>query len=101
MPGCYYLKSKDVQHPSWANSVTRSAVRVFANDEAQARSIAAKTLQTLMPGYKPPSQGKYEKIVLPPSPWEDPNVTSCEEYSGTFDGRNVVADSGEKWEAKL
>ncbi len=49
----------------------------------------------------PESSPRYQPIAQAPSPWEMDDVTSCNAYtSGTCDGRNVVADDGEKWPVK-
>lgn len=72
-----------------------------ANNEIEARTRVAKTLDNGVAADPDPNGPRYQKITPAPSPWEIKAVTSCEVYtSGTCDGHHVVADDGKKWPIK-
>jgi hypothetical protein len=88
------------EHESWAYSVTRKAVFIFANNEFEARRQISSTLynhEAMQPIPTP-----YGKIIPALSPWELDFVTSCEVYTSNKPGyaNHVWADDGEKWPTK-
>ena len=74
----YRLTPVDLNHESWNRStVKKQTVRVLAYDCTDARSKTATATETLEGG-EFQSKGRYAPIVPQQSPWELPDVTSCE-----------------------
>jgi hypothetical protein len=95
MPECFRLAPKDLSHMSWKYSKTIKAVQIIAYDEQEARRLVSEALYNGVPVEQ---GGRSQKIVMPPSPWVDKSITSCEIYrDGPCDGLHIVADDGKKW----
>src|SRR5271166_4133367 len=74
----FCLKPIDAGHGSWDRSSVKSQiawVRLLANDRTDARTKCAKA--TLVHIGQTPGP-RYTTITFPKSPWELPDVTSCE-----------------------
>lgn len=77
----YRLTPIDPKHESWRrSSVTGQYVRLWAHDCTDARSKAARATDNLYVDYQAPRSGKI--LECQKSPWELPEVTSCEEDPG-------------------
>src|SRR5271165_5583302 len=75
----YRLTPKAPHHESWKRStVTKQFVKVRAYNCTEARTKAAKATEQTAMEFTPLPAHRYAPIVLPQSPWELPDVTSCE-----------------------
>jgi hypothetical protein len=101
MVACFHLTPKNPQHESWQYSITRKSVSIVASAEIEARRRVANTLANEAANISLPT-GRYQKIMMPVTPWELDDVTSCEECkSDSWPHPNyVIADDGEKWPTK-
>jgi hypothetical protein len=90
---CFRLIPIDLDHRSWKRSkVTKQSVRVLARDCADARAKAM--LATYQPEYVP-----IDFNFPQASPWQLPDVTSCEPGASMppLPDEVVVADDGTHW----
>jgi hypothetical protein len=93
----YRLAPTDLNHDAWERSkVTKQGVRVLARDcaDARFRAFSATAVFEFKPVMNP-----YAKSALQTSPWQLPDVTSCEtDASGQLPPPDVVvSDDGNHW----
>jgi hypothetical protein len=88
----FCLKPIKPNHESWEVSTIRGqAVRVLALNANLARDKVANATRIPVAVARP----KYAKIELPKSPWELPDVTSCEpDASRPPPADHVLTDDG-------
>lgn len=97
----YLLTPTDLRHESWQYSVTANPIRLFASGEADARRLAGDSLRT-GPEEIPVGEGRYRKMMPPVTPWERPEVTSCQidNSRSTHSPNFIVGEDGEVWLVK-
>ena len=100
MTTCFHLVPKNLQHASWEYSITRKPVYIFAGQESEARWLVANTLANEAAKIHLPTL-PFQKKILPPSPWELDDVTSCEHDPSNRCRMNyVITDDDDKWPIK-
>jgi hypothetical protein len=93
----YRLTPINLNHESWKRSkVKKQTVRVLAHDCTDARSKAATATETLEGIEFQPPKERYAPIVPPKSPWELPDVTSCEpdDSAAPMPANHIVTEDG-------
>jgi len=91
----YRLAPINLDHESWKRSKVKQTVRVLAHDCTDARIKAAKaTVQGIE--FQPLKGRRFAAPVPEKSPWELPDVTSCEPDggSGPMPANDIVTEDG-------
>lgn len=86
----------NLNHDSWQRSmVKKQTVRVLAQDCTDARTKAAKATKKLHGEFQS-LKGDYSKLDCPISPWELPDVTSCEpdDSPAPMPANHIVLEDG-------
>jgi hypothetical protein len=101
MVDVFRLKPIKTDHPSWGSScIERNIewVKLWAYSEDDARYKVARATDVpdcQLP--RKPSQGKYAKILFWESPWELPELTSCDlDTSDPKPGIDILLSDGRK-----
>ena len=93
----YRLTPINLNHESWNRSkVKKQTVRVLAYDCTDARTKAATATETLEGSEFQPPKERYALIVPQKSPWELPDVTSCEpaDSAAPMPANHIVTEDG-------
>jgi hypothetical protein len=95
----YRLAPINLDHESWKRSKVKQTIRVLAHDCTDARIKAAKATETLQGIEFQPPKGRFAPLVREKSPWELPDVTSCEPDggSGPMPANDIVTEDGSQF----
>jgi hypothetical protein len=93
----YRLTPINLNHESWTRSkVQKQTVRVLAHNCTDARSKVATATETLEGNEFPPRKERFAPIIPQKSPWELPDVTSCEpaDSAAPMPANHIVTEDG-------
>lgn len=93
----YRLTPINLNHDSWQRSKEKQAAKVLAYDCADARCKVARATEILGADLHSPKE-RYAKLTYEKTPWELPDVTSCEpDNSGApMPANHIVMEDGRR-----
>jgi hypothetical protein len=101
MVAAYRLMPINSDHESWKRSkIKPQAVTFFAYDCVDARlKVAAMTTENVEGAECLSPKERHAQIASPKSPWELPDVTSCELHDSAtlMHANRIVLENGSQW----